>query len=543
MGEKLSSKRIGEIGQKAFEMWANQAGITANSSIVDERGWDVFLQLPSAPEDAAMGLWDTAPPEISCMVQVKTTTSDDQFEEITLSNWQRMVREPQPWFVAAIHLDANNQPSRAYLVHIDREWCQKVLSRLRELAKKEKKHLNEHTLNVTWTDADRLPNPHGRDLINRIRECIKPNQLAYVMEKIDWFENIGYADRAKRVSVQFKVNDRETFMDKIADVGIGVRSVLPGEWHANISDVRFGIRATLSEFGTESGDMEFRPEPLMGVLFEVFSKETARHVSVECQFFRSVSVFPFLPPEFDRSRFIYKYFECILGRLDSGTYGALFTVKLLPDSPMAVHDVQVMSEFLTMLKDNHKYPIGIGVNGKRVDNLLMSGSNENMAQIDAIEILNSGAMLCRAFRVPDTATVILNTLYAQREAANFICAAIKAETEPGKMQGPYKHMMELGKLFAVITVCVVQLEQFGLVAVSGFYGCVTNSEEREGLGCRITVDKATAINELIMVPEEEYSTLQLGPIKDNLIHRLQKLGCDTISVYEPKDAQGPDSVA
>ena len=540
MSEKLDPKRIGEIGQKAVETWANQANMVANPSIHDERGWDLFLQLPSAPEDLYKWVWDKAQPEISCMVQVKTTTSLDQFEAITLSNWRHMIIDPRPWFVAAIHLDAENQPSQAYLIHIDREWCKKVLTRLRELAKQGERHLNKHKLNVTWNGTDKLPRMHGKALIERIRDCVKPNQLDYVIEKMSWFKNLGYSNKRKKVNIQFEVEDKALFLSELSDLGAGLRSTLHRAWRASVSDVRFGIEAAFSEFGLESGEMEFRPEPLTLESFEVFSEDSTHLVFVDCQFYRSGVVFPFLPPEFDKSRFVHKYFECILEKLEPGQISAFFKVKLPPQEPITVEDMRFVSSLVMILKESDKSSIGIRINGEELCNLLVYNPVDEIKNIDEFETLNLSAGLCSTFGIPDSSLVILNSLYTQRDTIKLICTALKAENEPINIQVPFKHGVDCGKSFGLITLCFLQLENIGLLVASGFYGPVTNSEERDGLGCRITIEKCLAINEkkvIQMKDFEDSKELQLETIQKNLVTRLQKLGCEFIHIYEPKSQE------
>jgi hypothetical protein len=91
------------------------------------------------------------------MVQIKTTRSGKQSESITLSSWQRMCKEPIPWFVPAVHLDENDRPCAAYLVHIGEAWCERVLRRLSELGPVACGHLHKHWMDVSWSEADRLP--------------------------------------------------------------------------------------------------------------------------------------------------------------------------------------------------------------------------------------------------------------------------------------------------------------------------------------------------------------------------------------------------
>src|SRR5262249_32600706 len=101
-----SPTMLGRLGQSALEGWAAQVDVTANPSYHDERGWAVLLQVSPA---TTKGPLDRAPPEMSCMVQVKTTTTDDASEPIALSNWWRMCSDPIPWFVLVVHVDHDHK--------------------------------------------------------------------------------------------------------------------------------------------------------------------------------------------------------------------------------------------------------------------------------------------------------------------------------------------------------------------------------------------------------------------------------------------------
>ena len=68
--DMIETSAISYTGMGLLKTWCGQARIVANESSQDERGWDVFLQLPSTNELVG-GPLDRLPPRLSCMVQVK----------------------------------------------------------------------------------------------------------------------------------------------------------------------------------------------------------------------------------------------------------------------------------------------------------------------------------------------------------------------------------------------------------------------------------------------------------------------------------------
>jgi hypothetical protein len=123
--------KTGDVGENLVQLWASQAAITANPVRRDEFGWDFCLQIRrdlSAPVTEPL---DRLPPELTCMVQVKTTAVGSEGEDVALSNWQRMVKDPLPWFFVCVALGTKGEPDGAYLVHVDKTWMERVLRRLR----------------------------------------------------------------------------------------------------------------------------------------------------------------------------------------------------------------------------------------------------------------------------------------------------------------------------------------------------------------------------------------------------------------------------
>ena len=57
------SSGIGKIGQAALVQWAAEVNATANSSLHDERGWDVLLQFHDEAGAGAAGPLDKRAPQ------------------------------------------------------------------------------------------------------------------------------------------------------------------------------------------------------------------------------------------------------------------------------------------------------------------------------------------------------------------------------------------------------------------------------------------------------------------------------------------------
>jgi hypothetical protein len=527
---------IGRIGQSELSTWAPQAGITCNPSFHDDRGWDALLQLPASVGANEDGPMDRAPPEISCMVQVKTTTTAEQSVPISLSNWRRMVREPMPWFVLAVHLDENERPSRAYLVHVDENWCRKVLKRLRELDSQGHHDLNHHTLDVSWDENDRLAELHGRALDRCIRACVLPDQHQYVIEKIRWFGSLGYDDPTRTVSITFKSENSDIFWNHIAEIGIGVRSTYPGEWRARISDVRFGIPGTLTEFGRESGEMEYPPQSQGSVDFELYSQTGTRRAKTTCEIYRAASIFPFIPAKYDRFRMVGEYFECIMGVAARRRIGAQFSMNIPPEAPVFLSAFQILSEIVLLILEQPKNSVCLRINGHEIPGFLpadIGASEESTRQM--FEIIDSALKVYHSFGlVAENAadSVTLSSLIEQSEVIQFLANSLKPEL--GMMTVPFPRPVQPGKLFGCVVVYGLQLEQKTLIAAMGYYGFVATVEERAGYGARMTADKTSVIFERYIIDNSKLDTFDTQLAQASVERRLLELGCDAVCVHGRK---------
>jgi hypothetical protein len=79
----------GDVGENFVQLWASQVGITANAARRDEFGWDYVFQIRREGAPSARVPLDRLPPEMTCMVQVKTHLGRATGSDISLANWQR----------------------------------------------------------------------------------------------------------------------------------------------------------------------------------------------------------------------------------------------------------------------------------------------------------------------------------------------------------------------------------------------------------------------------------------------------------------------
>lgn len=524
-----SATSIGRVGQKALEGWAAQVSITANPSLHDERGWDALLQLPRAGGDVALrGPLDRAAPEISCMVQVKTTTRTEQSEPISLSNWQRMCTEPIPWFVLAIHLDEDLSADRAYLVHVDEEWCERVLRRLRELDPTA--DLADRTINVTWAESHLLTELHGRELLRLIRQHVTQDQRAYVGRKLRWFDELGYEDRARRVAVQITTPDPSVLYVEMADLAVGLRSTLPGDWTAEVSDVRFGIERPIKGFGRESGEMEFRANGQGHALLEVCS--SASRAAVQAEIYHASSVFPFIPPEFDKVRLVAPHLSCVINPVQEGErrgFSAAFAFAFERDRELRIDTLKAPIGFIRTLAAHAHHPLSLRIQ-------TVAGVSEfspaGLATLDPegvefVALVDRAISICEAFELPPSTALVLGDVEDQKAAVVFMSSIL--DGKDGRLEAPHRGAIDVGSMFGVTTECAVDLLDRTLACFVGAHGHVTSCTQIPGTDYfRIVVDEGKGLVKKVVVSSEG-DAARGDAARTSIVRRLQELGCSAIA--------------
>ena len=528
----ISPVMLGRIGQSALAGWAAQVGMTANASTQDERGWDVLLQVSPT---TGKGPLDRAPPEMSCMVQVKTTTTIDTSEPIALSNWWRMCTDPIPWFVLVVHVDDDHKPDGACLVHVGEAWCGEVLRRMRQLDEEERESLHKRTLSVTWSEADRLTELHGREVLRRLRESVGPDQHAYVQRKMTWYRDLGYEDRARRIKLTWDVKEAEQFWRGLADLGAGLTSIVPGDWKAKVTDVRFGIEATLQEIGRDAGDMEFRT-PVQGEVTLQLASALAVVPPISCSLFWASAAFPFLPAKYDKVRLASDYVTCVLS-FASEAVGprqvAQFSFQLPATEPISLGALSTIAPAMRVIANHNEHPSTATVETP-LGSMKLTPDGVGVLdgdQRDFVETLACAVDVCRWFDVPAETSVVTSALIDQREVLVFMRTSRDSHWDgrPAPLKAPYREVVAVGELFAATTECAVHLPDRAIACFAGVYGLVTACEEVPGFGARITVEHANVIVERLVVMRKDADDDMLAAPRAEILARLHDLGCTRIS--------------
>jgi hypothetical protein len=310
----MAAFNTGDLGEAFVQLWASQGGFTANPPIRDRFGWDFCLQLHREANAASIVPLDRLPPELTCMVQVKTTARGIESESIALSNWERMVRHPLPYFFIRVFVDDAGEATRAVLVHVGESWIERVLRRLREIDPADGGELHERTLDLTWRDEEPLTAPFARSLRERIRSIVG-NQDEYVMRKGQFVSNVGYRDRRRlRVTATTTLsNSNNDDIERAVDFAIGLEPRLPIN-SLITRDVRFDIpRPVGVERDFQSGYLECSPLPSIGQSTIRFADaKGCPSASLVCETYTPSLLFPRLADEHMKVRLVHPVLSLVV---------------------------------------------------------------------------------------------------------------------------------------------------------------------------------------------------------------------------------------
>lgn len=238
---------IGEIGESQFKLWCSNAGLIANKSTQDKKGWDYIVQFSKTTPCKIVS--DKSNDEISVIFQVKTTNNINNSVSISLKNWNNMIRIPIPSFIIYIVLNTNNNVDKVYMTHIDETYMSRILKRMRETSQNK---MHKAKMVYKWNSKDEIFKEYGISIKNRILEVIQNDYSSYCRKKAADLNSIGYNEVTARGSLTIESN-----LTDIIDFSIGLKKSMPVKELYMESGLRFNIPEKVETF--KNAVMEISP--------------------------------------------------------------------------------------------------------------------------------------------------------------------------------------------------------------------------------------------------------------------------------------------
>ncbi|NMY31714.1 hypothetical protein HBR94_09410 [Pseudomonas sp. WS 5412] len=240
---------IGTAGESFFNGWCASAGITANKSVSDAHGWDVFIEI-DAPENT-LDPFTMHKGMIESKIQIKSTDGNKKFVDVELSNLKKMSTTLLPAFYILIEFDKNDMPVRAFIKHVDNSFIYKVLSRIRKVTVENPTvKLNKKTMRVHFEEEIY---PLGASALKKlIHNHINGSQSLYVDQKRQYLDSAGFEDGAYRV--KFQISDMQQ-LERLIDASLGKKiGVEIEEMHG--AALRFGFSSPMPELTVSNAVLE-----------------------------------------------------------------------------------------------------------------------------------------------------------------------------------------------------------------------------------------------------------------------------------------------
>jgi len=523
------AQRIGDLGEAQFRLWAIEAHAVASRVENDQHGWDFIVELSRGSLTAGGGALDLMPCELHCFVQVKTITSPDSRVQIALSNWNRMVKDPVPWFVMVIVLNDEERACDAYLVHVDEAWCGRVLKRLRELPESEAQSLHHRMLEVSWNDQQRFTRLHGKSLEIGIRFHVGADLPSYTKRKHRWITESGYEADSHVVHLALAATEEDEANRQRAEFAVGVAPILHlAAIRAEV--VRFGITKLVHESKGEGCTLELIDrQPDFRAVVTFARSDHTRSVELACEGYAAEAVFSDLPEGFRFRRLVGKLFSALVRferspDLAPDQLVVAFEWKFTSpeiDERVTLRDLGVAAQAALLMHGSLAEPIKMRMEGglafSKHDVSLDAGIDPD--SLHYWTMVDFAARLASRFRLsPDTA-VDANVLVAQSEGLRFLASSMDAPNKTARFRTDVR-MLERATLpeaerAAVISAPYVIVDKHVVCFCVALVGVPVWSALPEGRH-RLEISGSTRILEELCVPVDEWDGFDLNGVFEGL---------------------------
>lgn len=241
-----------------FRTLAASGRLIANSSDVDKKGWDFFVQPGMSKAETGVALDQRS--EWSCHVQLKTTAEKKETSvRVKLSTFEPFSKLPGPSLLVIFRLRPDGRPKKGYLIPIIGEQLRRVLLRLRKAHVKSDSDLTKETLSFDYKSKGQAFELTPDGLRAAIENSVGGDYKGHVAEKQRQLEELGYEEAELVGRVAFQV-ERE---DQLARMWLGLDPIKASG--LRLFDARFGILIPYQSSLFDDLDEVYVTPPSMGV--------------------------------------------------------------------------------------------------------------------------------------------------------------------------------------------------------------------------------------------------------------------------------------
>jgi len=515
-------RKIGQMGESIFKFWCDSVGLTANSSLIDETGWDFFVEFPCDSNSVLPR--DMLPTPIECKIQVKSTDHKRKGEPIKLSNMERLIKEQIPAFFCFIEFDGKNEPQAVYLVHVDKNIIEKTLKIIRKLDKEgEKDRLNKHTTTIEYTDSNRLQEITGESLKRAIEQHIPGTLKEYISDKNKLLDTLGFEDGKGEFTFTMSGSDP---VGEMVDLSLGLRQEVYIDKSIG-SHKRFKILSENQILSSEGAILriEAKPEPAI-IKFKEHKFSPGIQLSADLY----LSPFnQFLPEKYLKFRVKSTMFELIFEPFN----GKLKYSFHFPDERRNyLNELKSHLKVFSLLKKvSHSLVLEVSDKAKKRTpvSFKISVSDEIDDWSDVYNIVEMASSICEKFSISESDVLVsISELMQTQHSIEYFYGILSANPKTVHIDFPANsEEYEQGERLACTSSVMATI---GSHTIRCFWAVVGSLSLVNQDQYRLIAEEIVAGNELVAVDGEVIEQSAIDIKFDEFEEELQRMGLATIRI-------------
>ncbi len=464
---------LGDHAEGCFDIWCREVGVVATPPRKDKGGWDFHVVLPGT---SPAGL-DT-PPKLNCSVQVKGQWEDTRKPpKITLSNWERMVSEPIPWFVCVVLYGKDKKPTRCALIHVDEQCVEKAAKRIWENTAGKRRDLSTLEMRVQWKDADMLEKLDGETLLAAIRMHIGDTE-AYVREKIRWRQEAGVRGAKHTIQVTMREADDDVYYGKLAALALGDLTEIPVS-EVTAFEIRFDLPVPRETFEDVVITLKRPPPVRIASIRFTTTKPLRESFDVLFEVRTTTQVFPFLPQQYRHVRFEAPFLrlDAVPGSSGMTSYQWRFDV---PGEIVPLSGLVQAARAARALLDTSAPPPQLRIDDSEPIDLTAAPAtfDPGAKTTQMLEAVRCGGEVARVFGLAENVLVTASQLLRQSEQLSLYAGIFAGSTADMRFTTKDESDELNGKRIAHVVVPGLQIGNSLLFLVIGMFGeAVWTSED------------------------------------------------------------------
>lgn len=526
----MSDRNLGGMAEARLEDWAHQVGITPNKTKYDKEGWDYLLQFPYEADRSVLTL-DERASRIECLVQVKGTDSKKARNSISLSNWERLVRTPLPSFFLVINYRSHNQPSEAYLIHIDKRWIESVFHRLRELGPEDAQNLHSKTLDLSWTKKEQLDSLDGEGLRSAILSHVNVGMAEYCKEKLDIQKNAG---DPIPVLLEFTsaFDSEEELWNSLVDFAIGLKENLLTSKLIIKEDIRFGIPASIQE--KTEGLLSITRQPVIECIITFKNELNTLVSSLSADLYAPNWFFPErkIPKIYFKERVVFEVGDAILRPFNNEAtinfrFGQAKSRKSIVDHANLWRLILIANElsgFTLEIIGKDNLVIGSGKLGSPLEANIL---DEDL--LDIAHAVDNAYFVARYFNFPINKEVHLDQIMMQIKELSELRQLCDVNNQIRTARASVGTDVELTEEVAIPIVRRIVFDDISLLIVVAVAGQFTVTNELDNDWQNLVIEKPRRVLQRhLIISNDDFSSNQVDNLLDEITKNLDTQGIDML---------------